>query len=145
MMRMKQTVFKRFLFFSLIVAIICVTVAFGLLTLPITNYIKNSKAETLTHNNENIAKYVGGVAGDNLASIENDRHTTFDSSMDTLSDSLHLAIVITDTNGKILWSSVNTPDLNAGYLPETAMAHLADGSYFEHGTLENIYDHKYYD
>lgn len=144
MMHMKQTVFKRFLFFSLIVAIICVTVAFSLLTLPITNYIENSKAETLTHNNENIAKYVGEVAGDNLASIENDRHTTFDSSMDTLSDSLHLAIVITDTNGKILWSSVNTPELNAGYLPETAMAHLADGSYFEHGTLENIYDHNYY-
>ncbi|MBQ4104941.1 MAG: HAMP domain-containing histidine kinase [Clostridia bacterium] len=140
---MTRSVFKRFLFFSLIVALVCVLIVCGILTMPVSDFIESSKQINLEQNSRNIAEFLGEVAEDDIHSLANQESEVFDISVKTITESTNSVLVVIDTNGEIVHSTA--PNFLKGQtLPQKAMSLISDGVHFEHGTLQNIYNQQYY-
>lgn len=141
---MKKSLFKRFLFYAVLVGLICVLVVFGILTLPVSRYIENSKRATLEQNTYEVAGYIGEVAGINIYSLSDQKSNIFDASVNTITKSLHAVMVVVDTDGIIVYSSSEDIPTFGARLSSPVMEEISNGSYFEHGTLHNTYNQQYY-
>lgn len=141
---MTKSVFRRFLFFSLIIALVCIIVIIGVLAFPVSSYISDHKRSTLETNSKTVASYVGNAAGDDIHALNSDELRLFSASLDSLSDTIHSIVLVADTNGTILYSSDAEFITNTTQLPSSVIEELSDGYHYEHGTLQNIYNKQYY-
>lgn len=141
---MTKSVFRRFVFFSLAVALICIIVVCGIITFPVSEFIENSKRSTLEENTRNLSNLVSEVAEDDLYTLSPDEDRVFTASLNTFSTSLHAITAITDTQGRVMYSSARELKGKTLALPAELSDSLSRGSYFEHGNLHDIYNHQYY-
>lgn len=141
---MTKSVFRRFVFFSLAVSLVCIIVVCGIITFPVSEYIESSKRSLLEENTRNLSNLAGEVAQDDLYSLNDDEERVFTASLSTLSSSLHAITAITDTQGKVVYSSEQELSGKTIELSDSFVNALSDGSYFEHGTLHDIYNNQYY-
>lgn len=141
---MTKSVFRRFVFFSLAVALICIIVVCGIITFPVSEFIESSKRSTLEENTRSLSALVSQVAGNDLYTLSHDEERVFTASLSAISSSLHAITAITDTQGRVVYSSEEELSGKVINLPESFVNKLSRGSYFEHGTLHDIYNHQYY-
>ena len=140
---MTKSVFRRFLFFSLGVALICFVIICGLLAFPVSRQISNYKRSALESNAQNVADYLSDIAfgsqtpdADNIDLVSN--------SLSAMSKSMRAVIVVADKNGRILYTSDQNTAKPAKTLPPSVINELADGKHYEHSTLQNIYSKSHY-
>ncbi len=141
---MKKTLFKRFLFYSLISVFICLIIVCGVLTIPVTRFIENSKQDTLIQNSESFADYLSKAAGYDIYSLRNGDSEIFDESIVALASSTHSDVVVADPQGIIILSTTKENFLPGERLPDIVVEKLSQNGHFERGKLHNIYNKQYY-
>ncbi|MGN0452662.1 MAG: sensor histidine kinase [Ruminococcus sp.] len=141
---MKRTVFKRFLFFSLCAAFICVLIVTGILSFPVSEFIEQSGRLELDKNARGIAQYISDAAKGDISSLNEDESRIFTKSLDAYADSLHAVVVFADADGKVVYSSSEAFLHKWDKLPSRVMEHISDGEHFEYGNLGNATDSKRY-
>lgn len=139
---MTKSVFRRFLFFSLSVALICCVVICGILAFPVSDQIRTFKRNTLENNAQNVADYMSDISCD--FSSENPASDLITGALGSMSKSMHAVIVIVDKDGFICYSSDEITAKGPQQLPSSVMDELSDGKHYEHGTLQDIYNDNYY-
>ncbi len=141
---MTKSVFKRFLFYSMTVTLICVTVVCGIVTVPMSKYIEKSKRSAIEENAHDIAAFVSEMAKDDIHIMSTEEAEAFTLTFKVLSESLNAVLAVVDTEGRLVYSSSNELNQKDVTLPEEIMDIISDGEHFEHGTLHNIYNSTYY-
>lgn len=141
---MKKTVFRRFLIFALCTSLVCVLIALGVLTYPVSDYITRSKKSTLEHNTKELASYISEISGGDLDSLTVREKQIFTSALDSLASSQHAIVIIAKQNGDITYCSSEDLLEISDKLPQEVITDISDGEHFEQGTLHNIYKHSYY-
>ncbi len=141
---MTKSVFRRFLFFSLSIALACIIILCGILAFPVSKHIGNLKRSTLESNATSVASYLGEVSGDNIYSLNKDQFSILRTSLNSMSESMHALIFIADNGGCVLHSTDTELIVPNTFLPLSVMEEIADGDHYEHGTLQNIYNKQYY-
>ena len=136
---MTKSVFRRFLFFSLSVALICCVVICGIFAFPVSRQIRTYKRNTLEDNAQNVAEYMSSITFDS-----NTANNAVTNALGSMSKSMHAVIVIVDKEGFVLYSSDKIAAQNPQKLPSSVMDEMADGKHYEHGTLQDIYNENYY-
>lgn len=141
---MTKSVFRRFLFFSVSIALVCVIVICGILVFPVSSYMGNLKRSTLEKNAQSIAEYVGNASGDSIHHLDSSEVRIMCSSLNAMASSTHTLIFITDTQGQVLHSTDGTLIRQNSYLTQSVMELVSQGSHYEHGTLQNFYNKQYH-
>ncbi len=141
---MTKSVFRRFVFFSLAVALVCIIVVCGIITFPVSEFIESSKKSTLEENTRSISHLVSEVVYDDLYSLTPHEKRIFAASLATYSSSQRAITAICDTEGYVVYSSENELTGTVLNIPDTLKSKLSHSSYFEHGTLHNTYNKQYY-
>lgn len=141
---MTKSVFRRFLFFSLTIALVCIIVICGILAFPVSRYMVNLKKSALENNTYSVANYMGEVSGNDVNALTSDENRVISASLNSMAESMHTVIFVTDPKGHILYSTDRELiDLDT-QLPPSVMEEVSDGYHYEHGTLHNIYSKQYY-
>ena len=96
---MTKSVFRRFLFFSLTVALICCVIICGILAFPVADQIRTYKRNTLESNAQNVADYMSAVSHN--TSTENGPDNLVIETLDSMSKTMHAVIVVADKDGVI--------------------------------------------
>ncbi len=141
---MTNSVFKRFLFSSLAICIVCLIIAHGVLTLPVSSFVEENRQNSLKEYSAELSRYIGEATGNNINTLLGGNSALFESSLKTLGNSMHAFILVTDTDGRFIYS--NNPSIltERNRLSEQLLEEFAKGEFFEHGTLDNNYKNKYY-
>ena len=134
-----KTVFRRFLFYGIIIVLLCLLIITVILLYPVTGYIEQAKKDTLIRNAEEICTYISEIADENIDSA-NDLAPPY---LETLSESLRAEILITDKSGYIVFASSQS-DKAGSMIPEHLISGIQNGSYFTHSNLKGFYDKDYY-
>lgn len=141
---MKKSVFKRFVVFSLAIALVCVIVVGGIVAFPLSRYIENSKRSTLEETTQTVSELAGKISNGDLHFMDMVERRIFKDSMDAFSSSFRATTTITDTRGLVIYSS--NPEFTGGILsiPQEIIDAIHKGGYYEHGNLNDNYKHQYY-
>jgi len=140
---MKKSVFRRFLFFSLAVAIISLVIVCGILAFPVSHQISTFKQSSLENNSRVVADYMSSISyGTN--EIDSEESVISDNALDSMAKSMRAVIIIVDKNGTLLYTSDSQMSQNTKKLPHEVMEALQDGKHYEHGTLKNFYNDNHY-
>ena len=99
------TVFKRFLFLTLCACIVCIIIVYGLLTLPVSNYIRDSRKELLHKYSSEISEYVGDVTNLGFNSLTQEEKQLFASSLEAFSSSMQAVITVIDNKGRCVFTT----------------------------------------
>ncbi|MDO5124730.1 MAG: HAMP domain-containing sensor histidine kinase [Eubacteriales bacterium] len=139
-----RTVFKRFVFLSFCVCVICLVVSYGIFTLPVNRYIKENRQDTLEGYSAELAKYIGTAAQDDITSIDENSLNLFIASLDAFANSMHATVIITDSQGKFCYS--NETDFTDGdyVLSHDVLERFREGDYSAEGVLRENFTKKYY-
>lgn len=141
---MTKSVFRRFLFFSLAVALVCVIVIVGVLAFPFSERIISFKRDVLENNAHTVADYLGNIAYSANNKIEEENNNIIISSLDSMSVSMKATVLVTDTEGIMLYCTDKEMLSKHPTLPDSVIDKLSDGSHYEHGDLQKIYNKRYY-
>ena len=93
---MKKSVFKRFVVFSLAIALVCVIVVGGIVAFPLSRYIENSKRSTLEETTQTVSELAGKISNGDLHFMDMVERRIFKDSMDAFSSSFRATTTITD-------------------------------------------------
>lgn len=141
---MTKSVFRRFLFFSLAVALISLVIVGGILAFPVSRKISDYKLSSLENNAKVVSEYLSNISYGNENFTDENKEIA-NSSLSSMSESMRAVIVIVDKKGNILYSSdKDETTTKIKTLPSSVMEALESGNHYEHGTLENIYNKSYY-
>lgn len=141
---MKKTVFKRFLIFALCTSLVCILIALGVLTFPVSDYITRSKKNTLEQNTRELATFISEISGGDIDSLTDREKQIFTSALDSLASSQHAVVIIAKQSGEITYCSSEDMLESSDTLPQEVIKDISDGEHFEQGTLHNIYKRSYY-
>ncbi len=140
---MTKSVFRKFLFFSLAVTLISLIVVCGILAFPVSKQIKDYKRSSLEESSQIVAEYAGNISyGTN--SIRGNDFAIANNAFDSMSESMRAFIIVVDKDGILLYSSDKSMTPGAMRLHPAVMDKLKHGNYYEHGTLQNTYNKRYY-
>lgn len=141
---MTHSVFKRFLFTSLAICIVCLIVAHGVLTLPVSQFVEENRQDSLKEYSAELSRYIGEATGDDINTLCGGNSRLFENSLKTLGNSMHAFILVTDTEGRFVYSNNTSILTGSNRLSEELLKEFSKGEFFEHGTLDNNYKSKYY-
>ena len=141
---MTKSVFRRFLFFSLTIALVCIIVICGILAFPVSRYMSELKKSALENNTKSVASYMGEISENNLHTLSPEEHKIISASLNSMADSMHTLIFITNRSGQIIYSTNREMINTDATLPSSVIEEISDGYHYEHGTLHNIYSKQYY-
>lgn len=141
---MTKSVFRRFLFFSLAVGLVCVIVIVGVLAFPFSEKITYFKRSVLENNARNVASYMGDISYSSSSLFTSDETEIINSSLDSMSVSMKATILVTNTKGVVLYCTDKDILSKHPILPSSVMDELSDGSHYEHGKLQDTYDKRHY-
>ncbi|MBE6738441.1 MAG: HAMP domain-containing histidine kinase [Ruminococcaceae bacterium] len=140
---MTKSVFRRFLFFSLAISLICLIIIGGILAFPVSRRISDYKRSSLEESALIVADYASDISYSSN-SISGKELVIADSSFDSMAESMHAVIIVVDRNGILLYSSDKSMPRGVLKLSPSVMDKLQYGNYYEHGTLQNMYNKRYY-
>lgn len=130
------TVFKRFLFLTLCACIVCIIIVYGLLTLPVSNYIRDSRKELLHKYSSEISEYVGDVTNLGFNSLTQEEKQLFASSLEAFSSSMQAVITVIDNKGRCVFTTDKELVENESYqISQELLEKFESGSYADHGKL----------
>ena len=141
---MTKSVFRRFLFFSISVTLICIIVICGVVSFPVSNYIYSFKRNNLISNSIHVANYMSEISVLDYDSFDSEETTIITRSLESMATSMHALIIIVDTEGNILHSTNPEITGNVTKLSTEVIKEISGKIHFEHGTLKNLYRNKYY-
>ncbi len=131
------TVFKRFLFLTLCACIVCIIIVYGLLTLPVANYITDSRKDTLHKYSQEISDFVGDVTKSGFENLTQKEKQLFGSSLEAFSSSMQAVITVTDEGGSFVYSTNREAVEGGSYrISEELLQEFSTGKYVGHGKLE---------
>lgn len=141
---MTKSVFRRFLFFSITITLICIIIICGVVAFPISNYIYSFKRNNLISNANNVSDYMSSISETSFASFDEAEVSIVTHSLDSMASSMHALVIVVDTEGSILHST--SPEITKGktQIPKETLKDISGKIYFEHGTLRNLYQKEYY-
>ncbi|MBE6793645.1 MAG: HAMP domain-containing histidine kinase [Ruminococcaceae bacterium] len=134
-----KTVFRRFLFYGIIMVLLCLLIITIILIYPVTGYIEQAKKNTLIQHSQEISTYISEISDENPSSAEN----LVPPYLETLSETLKAEILITDNSGQITFASSQSNKVGT-MLPSSLISGIKNGSYFTHDNLDGFYDKAYY-
>ncbi|MBQ2687840.1 MAG: HAMP domain-containing histidine kinase [Clostridia bacterium] len=136
-----KTVFRRFLFYSIVIVLLCLLIITVILIYPVTDYIERVKKEELIKNTEDVSAKITEISSGKLNASEEYIFTY----LDGLSESMDADIILSDKSGRIVFvSSADTTHNIGGYLPALVLSNLDDSSFFAYGNIGGFYDKAYY-
>ena len=136
-----KTVFRRFLFYSITVVLLCLMIITLVLVYPVTGYIERVKRDTLIQSAEDVASYVTEITSGKLNSSEEYVYPY----LDALSESMNADIMLADKNGRIVFvSSADTTHKEGNLLPSVVTAGPDGSTFFTYGNIGGFYDKAYY-
>lgn len=136
-----KTVFRRFLFYSIVIVLLCLLIITVILVYPVTDYIERAKRDTLVQSAEDVSSYISEIANGSLASADEYVYPY----LDALSESMDADIIIADNSGRIVFvSSADTNHTEGGTLPASVLNGLQNGTFYAYGNIGGFYDKAYY-
>lgn len=138
---MNKTVFRRFLFSSIIIVLLCLLIIMGILFYPVTGFIEKAKKDTLQQSAEDVSSYITRI-NEESNPVPDELMRQY---LETLSDSLDADILIADKTGQIVF--VNSSDYNhkeGSYIPHLVITNMDEDGFFIHDTLGGFYEQSYY-
>lgn len=136
-----KTVFRRFLFYSIVIVLLCLLIITVILIYPVTGYIEKTKKESLIQSAKDVSSYISEISSGKLNSSE---EYVFPY-LDALSESMDADIMLADTDGRIVFvSSADTKHSVGGQLPPVVINGLKDSAFFAYGNIGGFYDKAYY-
>lgn len=138
---LNKTVFRRFLFYSITIVLLCLLIITVVLVYPVTDYIERVKKDTLIQSATDVSSYVSEISKGNL----NPADEYVFPYLDALSESMGADILLSDKNGRIVFvSSADTTHKIGGYLPKILTTDLNESTFFAYGNIGGFYDNAYY-
>lgn len=132
-----KTVFRRFLFYSIVIVLLCLLIITVILVYPVTGYIEKMKKETLIQSARDVSSYIQDISHGKL----NDSEEYVYPYLDALSESMDADIIISDTDGRIIFVSDTDTTHNEGdILPAPLVASFEEDTFFTYGTAGGFYD-----
>lgn len=136
-----KTVFRRFLFYSIIIVLLCLLIITMILVYPVTGFIEQAKKNTLIKSAEDVSTYITEITHGDLDDA--DVHTF--SNLNALSESMGADIIVADSDGFLLFvSSSNTRHHPGDKLPPILQNQIEEDTFFIYGTIGGFYDKAYY-
>lgn len=136
-----KTVFRRFLFYSIVIVLLCLLIITAILVYPVTGYLERVKKDTLIQSAEDVSSYITEIS---KGSLNGSEEYVFPY-LDALSQSMEADIMISDLNGRIVFvSSDDTRHKIGGQLPAVVINALEDSTFFTYGNVDGFYDKSYY-
>ncbi len=136
-----KTVFRRFLFYSIIIVLLCLLIITVILVYPVTGYIERAKKETLVQSVRDVSSYITEISNGEFYSSE---EYVFPY-LDALSESMDADIMLADLSGRIVFvSSADTKHTEGGQLPPMVINELQTNTFFAYGNIGGFYDKSYY-
>ncbi len=136
-----KTVFRRFLFYSITIVLLCLLIITVILIYPVTDYIERVKKDSLIQSAEDVSSYISEISSGKL----NPSEEFVFPYLDALSESMDADIILSDTTGRILFvSSADTIHKEGGYLPSVVTNDLEVSTFFTYGNIDGFYDKSYY-
>ncbi len=138
---LNKTVFRRFLFYSITIVLLCLLIITVILVYPVTDYIERTKKDTLIQSAKDVSSYVSEISKEKLSSPDEYVYT----SLDVLSESMGADIMLSDTSGRIVYvSSADTTHTEGSHLPQIVINNLHENTFFAYGTIGGFYEKEYY-
>ncbi len=138
---LNKTVFRRFLFYSIVIVLLCLLITTVILIYPVTGYIERVKKETLIQSAEDVSSYITEITDGDISSSSEYIYPY----LNTLSESMNSGIILADAQGRILFvSSEDTMHKVGSFLPRFMLNELSDHSFFAYGSIGGFYDKSYY-
>ncbi len=138
---LNKTVFRRFLFYSITIVLLCLLIITVILVYPVTDYIERTKKDTLIQSATDVSSYVSEISQGKLYP-SNEYVYPY---LDTLSESMGADIILSDKDGRIVFvSSADTTHKEGSYLPKVVTSGLNESTFFAYGNIEGFYDSAYY-
>ncbi len=141
---MTKSVFRRFLFFSISITLICVIVICAVVAFPVSNYIYSFKRNNLISNSKHVAEYMSEISDMDTSLFGNEENAIITRSLESMATSMHAIIIVVDPDGNILHSTNSEITGNTQKLSTEVIKEISGKIHFEHGTLKNLYRNKYY-
>lgn len=136
-----KTVFRRFLFYSIVTVLLCLLIITVILVYPVTGYLERVKKDTLIQSAKDVSSYITDISQGKLYASE---EYVFPY-LDALSQSMEADIILSDANGQILFvSSDDTKHQVGDKLPAVVTGALKENAFFTYGTVNGFYDKSYY-
>ena len=136
-----KTVFRRFLFYSIIIVLLCLLIITAILVYPVTGYIEKVKKDSLIQSAEDVSSYISQISRGELDASEQYVFLY----LDALSESISADIMLADLDGRIVFvSSADTKHSEGGFLPPMVTNELEDEPFFAYGNIGGFYDKAYY-
>lgn len=137
----KKTVFRRFLFYSIVIVLLCLLIITVILVYPVTGYIEKVKKNSLIQSAEDISSYITEISSGELNATEEYIFPY----LDALSESMSADIMLADLDGRIVFvSSADTKHSEGGFLPPVVINELKNNTFFAYGNIGGFYDKAYY-
>lgn len=138
---LNKTVFRRFLFYSIVIVLLCLLIITVILVYPVTGYIEKVKKETLVRSAQDVSSYISEVSDGTLDPPEEYIFPY----LDALSESMGANIMLADNEGRIVFvSSADTKHSVGGQLPPVVLNGLSESTFFAYGNIGGFYDKAYY-
>ena len=136
-----KTVFRRFLFYSIIIVLLCLLIVTMILVYPVTGFIEQAKKDTLVKSAEDVSAYISEVSDGDMNF--SDGHNF--SNLNALSESMGADILIADENGFLVFVNLADTRHHIGEkLPDTLLDRASEETFFIYGTIGSFYDKAYY-
>ena len=140
---LRSSVFKRFLFRSILVTFICVVIAMGILYFPVARFVNNEREKTMQERACEVSSYISEACDGNLHNIKAE-DKLFSSSVTTMGKAMHALIVLCDNEGNVVFAGDNTSATLPATLPPSYMQKLYEGDFIEKVTFESDPDNVYF-
>ena len=141
---LKSTVFKRFLFKSIVVTLVCIMIALGILYWPVARFVNNEREKTMQERATQVSAFITKACKNNLNISHEENRSLFSSSITTMGEAMHGLVVICDKEGNIIMSGENTTSKLPQMLPASYMQKLYQGDFVEKVTFPNDPDNVYF-
>lgn len=136
-----KTVFRRFLFYSIVIVLLCLLIITVILVYPVTDYIEKVKREDLINSAQDISSKITEISSGELNASEEYVFTY----LDGMSDSMSANIMLSDSTGRIVFvSSADNIHSTGGYLPPVVLSGTDQSTFFAYGDIGGFYDKSYY-
>lgn len=136
---LNKTVFRRFLFYSILMVLLILLIITVILVYPVTNYIEREKKADIIRTAQEVATHVSDEYKNNTDSSQ----TAIFSYLEGRSESEGADVILANTEGQIIFSSPSK-DRVGKRLPRIVTETVIDGTFVAYGNVGGFFDKAYY-
>lgn len=137
---LNKTVFRRFLFYSILMVLLILLIVTVILVYPVTNYIEREKKADIIRTAQEVANH---ITEENKKNNDDFFQTAIFSYLEGRSESEGADIILADSEGKIVFSSPSK-DRTGKNLPVIVTQTVKKGTFVAYGNVNGFYDKAHY-